>query len=70
MTTRLMLEHADNELFARSAWKVATPTSLVGRRSEETLANSVDHESLAAMSLSSLLYYALVEEREVADEFA
>jgi hypothetical protein len=67
MTTRFMLEHPADESFARAACGIVPH---VGARPGKTSVNSIDHEGLAAMSLSSLLYYVLVEEREVADEFA
>jgi len=40
----------------------------VGTECEEPMADSVDHESLAAMSLPSLLYYVLFGEGRLVDE--
>ena len=50
-----MLEYPADESFARAVYEAATPSS---------------HESLAAMSLSSLLYYVLVGDGRLTDESA
>jgi hypothetical protein len=64
MTMRLMLKPiAADELFIRFEPETQTPISTIGANSDQPLERSAECERLAAMSLSSLLYYVLVGDR-------
>jgi len=68
MTTRLMRGSSlADESYGGIARRML-PMTEVGTQYVERVADSVDHESLAAMSLSSLLYYVLFGEGRLADE--
>ena len=68
MTTRLMWgSNRADEVFG-GIERHALLTAEVGTECEGPTADSVDHESLAEMSLSSLLYYVLFGEGRLADE--
>jgi hypothetical protein len=71
MTMRLMLKPlAVDESFIRFEPEMQTTIPRIGATSDQPLEMSAEYKRLAAMSLSSMLYYVLVGDREVADEFA
>ena len=68
MTTRLMWERNRADEMFGGVERHMLMMAEVGTECEEPMADSVDHESLAAMSLPSLLYYVLFGEGRLVDE--
>ena len=68
MTTRLMWNRNPADELDGGIGRQMLSNTKVGTQYAEPVTDFVDHESLAAMPLSSLLYYVLFGEGRLADE--